>query len=282
MRSPLRTSLLVGLALAAIALLAGLAACLAWPRATRQQVAALAGPAPAHSPVRYDPADLAGLPAPVVRYFARVLTPGQRIYRRARIDQTGQMARDRARWMSFTATHVLHAGPPGFVWDARLDMIPLVGVRVRDGYHAGRGAMLVRAAGVVPIVDQNGTLEMAQASLLRWLAEAPWMPTALLPCAGVRWAPVDDSTAVASIADAGVEVRMTVHFAPTGEIARITAMRHRDVGGGRLALTPFEARSWDYARVDGMLVPRAGEAGWRLADGWFPYWRGRMERVEFE
>jgi hypothetical protein len=36
---------------------------------------------------------------------------------------------------------------------------------------------------------------MDEGELSRYLAEAPWYPTALLPAAGIEWEPVDDSAA---------------------------------------------------------------------------------------
>jgi hypothetical protein len=120
---------------------------------------------------------------------------------------------------------------------------------------------------------------MAAGALLRYLAEAAWLPTALLPVSGVRWEPVDDSTARATLTDRGTTVSMDVHFSAGGEIQRISALRHRDVNGTPV-LTPWVGRFSSYARVEGMMVPTEGEVGWELPDGWFPYWRGRTVETE--
>jgi hypothetical protein len=170
--------------------------------------------------------------------------------------------------------------PPGFVWDARIRMAPLLTALVRDSYLAGEGVMHGSIAGVVTVVEQRGTPEMAAGSLLRYLAEAAWLPTALLPSAGVRWEAVDDTTARATLADGAATVSMEVHFGARGEIERITALRHRDVDGAPV-LTPWEGRFGEYARVEGMMAPMRGEVGWMLPDGWSPYWRGRTVRAEY-
>ena len=73
---------------------------LAWDRATGREVARLLGrdgPARADGG-RYDPSELAGLPAPVVRYFTFALTPAQPLVRRARLEQIGTFATAPGQW----------------------------------------------------------------------------------------------------------------------------------------------------------------------------------------
>lgn len=272
--------LIAPVALVALCLLVVIGAHVAWTRATTRALAAIRATAPAGAAARFERSELEGLPAPVVRYFTHVLTPGQPIHRVVRLEQEGTMRRDRDHWLPFTATEVMTASPPALLWDARMRMLPLVAVHVRDGYHAGTGEMLARIAGVVPLVHQRGTRAMAEGSLLRYLAEGPWLPTSLLPRAGVRWSAIDDSTASATLTDAGVTVTMTAHFAPTGELTRVTALRHRSEGDSAI-LTPFEGRFSDYAPIARMRIPRRGEVAWQLADGWTPYWRGVITRATY-
>lgn len=57
--------------------------------------------------------------------------------------------------------------------------------------------------------------------------------------------------------------------------------RSRDVQGEQVA-TPWRGRFWDYEPRGGMLVPLEGEVEWVLPEGAKPYWRGRIERIEYE
>lgn len=128
----------------------------------------------------YDEAEIAGLPAPVQRYFRRVLRPGQPLAAGARIVHQGQLRMKESEdgWRPFVSTEVFSAGPPGFVWDASIRMAPGVTVNVRDSYLAGEGSMRGEILGLVPRVDAHGTPEMAAGALQRYLAEAPWCPPA--------------------------------------------------------------------------------------------------------
>ena len=266
-----------------------------WERATARTVSRLsAGPstrsrAPAATtrepasagPRVFEPAMIAALPAPVIRYFDFALMPGQRLARAARMEQEGTFAMKRDAWVPFTAVEHFRTSPPGFVWDARIRVAPLLPALVRDSYVSGEGAMLAKVAGVVTLVNQQGTASMASGALMRYLAEAVWLPTALLPVNGVRWSEIDDSTARATLADGATRVWLDFHFAPDGRVTGTSGERLRDEGG-HSTLLPWVGTHDEYERVDGMMIPRRGEVGWIMPDGPFPYWRGRQVRIAFE
>ena len=233
-------------------------------------------------PTTFTSGMLEGLPAPVRRYFEFALTPGQPLVRRAHFRWSGSfLARPPEGWSPFTAEQQCSVRPRGFVWDADIRMWPLLPTRVRDSYVAGEGAMLARVAAVVPVVDLHGTPEMAAASLLRYLAEATWYPTALLPCEGVTWDAIDESTARATITDGPTTVSLDAHFGERGEIERISAMRHRDVKGTPV-LTPWMGHSREYQRMNGMMIPMSGEVEWLMPERRLPYWRGRIVSAEYD
>lgn len=253
-----------------------------WDRATARALRRLqaASDAAPHDDRRYDPAALDTLPAPVARYFAFALTPGQRLVRAARVRHAGSFRIRADAWRPFTSVQQYTVDPPGFVWEATIAVGPLVPVRVRDSYVAGVGAMQARAAALAPLVNERGTPEIASAALVRYLAECVWLPTALLPEAGVSWEELDDESARATLTTGGTTVSLDVHFGLRGEIVRGTATRYRDEHG-----TPV-LRDWvchhrEYRRVDGMMIPMAGEAAWRLPERRLPYWRGRIASVSY-
>ena len=229
----------------------------------------------------FDLAEFEGLPPPVARYFRFALTSGQRYVRRAHLRFTGTFAARPDAWAPFTAEQDVTARPPGFVWDARIGMLPVVPVRVRDSYAGGEGAMRATVAGLVPIVNQHGTTEIAAACLQRFLAEAVWLPTALLPTDGLSWLAIDHSTSRVMLTDHGTTVSLDFGFGPTGEIQTISGMRYRDVKGTPV-LTPWTGRHTDYTRIDGMMIPTSGEVAWVLPEGRVPYWRGRLVETKFD
>ena len=69
------------------------------------------------------------------------------------------------------------------------------------------------------LADQHSGVEgdeLARGELMRYLAEAAWYPTALLPGQGVRWQAVDEHSADATLRDGAVEMTLRFVFSADG------------------------------------------------------------------
>lgn len=254
-----------------------------WNRTTARTVDRLTRGSATFDTTVFSQEELEGLPEPVVRYFEYALTPGQPLIRRATIEQTGEfrIGGMDASWSPFTAVQHFSANPPGFVWDADIRMAPMMSVRVRDSYMNGAGSMQGKVASLVTVVDEGGEREINEATLQRYMAEAVWLPTALLPSQGVTWEPIDETTARATLDDGRTSASLQFEFNQKGEIVRIyTPARYRDVDG-EAVLTPWAGSFWNYTSVDGMMVPAQGEVEWILPEGNLPYWRATLD-FEYE
>jgi hypothetical protein len=276
----------LALALAAVVLLAAGALLIGgqrWRAGTDAAVARLDAEPGRAAAGRYTADEIAGLPAPVRRYFRAVLRDGQQVRTRARIVHEGTfLMRPPDGWRPFRSIEHFASHPPGFLWDAQVRAAPGFTVRVRDSFIAGAGSMRASLLGLIPVVAVEGTPGIAQGALHRYLAEAAWLPTALLPSAGVTWAPVDDSTARASLSAMGVAVWLDFHFGADSLIARTFApARGRDVDGTPVP-TPWQGRCSDWAERGGMRIPLSCEVAWVLPEGIQTYWRGRITDIAYD
>jgi hypothetical protein len=233
---------------------------------------------------RFTPTELDGLPAPVARYFRLVLRDGQPLVRHARLRQSGQFLVRPAQqvWGPFEAVQHIVTAPPGFVWDARIRMAPGVTVKVRDSFVDGTGSMLGKALGLFTVVRLERTPPIAAAALHRYLAEAAWCPTMLLPAAGVSWTPIDASTARATLTAGATTVWLECRFGADGLIERVFTPERHYAAAGRTMPMPWQGRFSEYAERHGMRIPTVGEVEWLLPDGPQPYWRGRITEIEYE
>ena len=232
----------------------------------------------------YSPNEIANLPAPVQRYFRFALTPGQPYVRRMKAVQEGsfRMGGIRSGWKPLTAVQYFNGPAPGFVWDAYIGLFPLLSVRVRDSYLEGKGAMHVKLASTIPLVNAANSTELAAGALHRYLAEAVWLPTALLPSQGVEWQPIDDLHARATLGDRGNCVSLDFTFGENGEIvSTYTPARGREAGGISVP-TPWRCTYGDYRPAVGMMIPFNGLAAWILPEGELPYCRVEIKRLEFD
>ena len=236
------------------------------------------------TPEFYDSRELDGLPAPVQRYFRTVLEEEQQIVAAVSLEHTGtfNMSETREQWKPFKSTQRVIIRRPGFVWDARIRMAPGINAFVHDAYIAGRGVLTAKLFGLLTVMEQPGTPELAQGELMRFFAEGAWYPTALLPGQGVVWEAIDDTHASASLTDGTTTVKLVFQFDSHGLIRSVRSDgRYREVNRV-LVLSPWQCSVWNYELHDGMLIPLEGEVGWLLHDGLKPYWRGRIQLIEYE
>ena len=199
--------------------------------------------------------------------------------RSLRIDQEGEFLLKR-RWIPFRATQEFSARPThaGFVWDAVMKtktFVPnvTIPVHVRDAYVNGVGIMKAQLPGGIPIVNMKDTPELNEGELMRWVAEAPLFPLALLPPTD-RERGKDDKEATMTERGATLEfvhrdnsVRVHFRFDPsTHMIASIHAERPRIVDGGRYEMMHWEGRFAEYEIHGGIVVPTRMEVGWQTEE----------------
>jgi hypothetical protein len=256
-----------------------------WSSATDALVARLDAARQPLLPTRYDAArELDGLPAPVQRYFRAALKDGQPMMTALRVEHRGtfNLASDGPdRWQPFASTQRVTARRPGFVWDGRVAMAPGVAVHVHDAYIAGEGLLHPAVIGLFSLTEMRGRSAevggVAHGELMRWLAEAAWIPTALLPSQGVRWTAVDAGSADATIADGTLSVTLRFRFDPVrGDIASVRSDARGRTLGTSVVPTPWEGRWFDHIEREGLRVPLRGEVVWLAPEGERAYWRGEV------
>ena len=273
--------------LAGVALLAACAAVAIglgrhrWSRRTQHLRSALAAGRGPVMPAQVDLRELEGLPSPVQRYLRLVLSDGAPMVSQVQVRHSGSMnlSAKAPQWKAFTSDQQIVTRRPGFLWNARVELLPGVPVLVHDAYIGGAGTLRAALCGLVTVANQHGGAELAKGELMRFLAEAVWYPTALLPSQGVRWDTVDAQCARATLSDAGVTVSLDFFFDHEGLVDSVRAHARGRTTGGRSVPTPWHGRFWRYQERGGMLLPLSGEVAWELPAGAQPYWRGDIDAI---
>lgn len=257
---------------------------LRWQAATKEMLANLEATRLPIEVKTYHPNELAGLPAPVQRYFRAALREGQPMVLAVSIEHSGMfnMSETGEQWSPFVSTQRVSTQRPGFDWEGRIAMMPGLAVRVHDAYIAGEGILHASLLGLVSLANLRGTPEMAQGELMRFFAEAAWYPTALLPSQGAQWEAVDDTSARATRKDDETTVTLLFRFDETDQISSVRAESRGRAVAGKVMPTPWEGRWSNYVLRDGMRIPLEGEVSWILPEGPKPYWRGTVTKIMFE
>lgn len=82
--------------------------------------------------------------------------------------------------MPFKAEQYFTPQQPAFVWKAHVKMMPLVYMNGRDKFENGKGEMLIKALSLVNVVNEGGDTKINESTMLRYLAEMCWFPSAAL------------------------------------------------------------------------------------------------------
>jgi hypothetical protein len=255
-----------------------------WDSATRKMHAILESTRRPSERRTYSPDGLIGLPAPVQKYFRAAFRDGQPIVSGVHVELSGtiNMSATGEKWKKFTSTQRVIAQRPGFDWEGRIEMMPGLTARVHDAYIAGEGVLHATLFGLVSLANVRGTPEIAQGELMRFLAEAAWYPTALLPSQGVQWIAIDDFSAKATLKDGETALTLLFRFDENGLIESVRAEARGRAVSGTTIPTPWEVRWNNYNLTDGMCIPTEGEVAWLLPEGAKPYFRGRITSLRYE
>jgi hypothetical protein len=205
-----------------------------------------------------------------IRLGAAAETPPSTI----RIHQHGRMRQDGASaWMKFRASQIISIRSCGFDWRAR--MSPLGLIRVRDTFSDGEGTLDVRLLGLVPIAHTGGTEEVARGELMRYLAELPWAPDAILWNRALQWR--IDAPGRIAVSVGALKAEVFLELNPEGLIGGISAPARPRSLGKSFVPTPWLGRFSDYRSHAGRLIPFAGEVGWRVGGKEDICWQGQIE-----
>jgi hypothetical protein len=176
--------------------------------------------------------------------------------------------------MHFTARQTNATANPDFIWRARFS--PLDSMQIADYVVDGQGGLEGKLLGLVTMVDTVGTGDVLQGQLMRYLAELPWNPDAILSNKGLGWTVIDARTLKAAVMAGDVRAEVTFHLDADGRIESAGPdPRPRDEDG-KPVLRPWHGRFWDYRDVEGRQIPFQGKVAWVIDGTDFVYWRGEL------
>ncbi len=227
--------------------------------------------------VTYDMIDR--LPEVVQKWLRASHVVGQPKITNVYVRQTGRLRLEPGgRWMSVKAVQFVRTQHPGFIWNARVRSFPFVWFRGRDKFQDGRGNMVIRLFSFIPVADAGGE-EIDQASLVRFLGEMVWYPTAALR-SYITWKQIDSTSAIATITYGGISASGIFTFNERGEVVTFTADRyfhHR----GEFTLKKWIVDVGQYAKVGGARVPIEAQVSWQFDEGKFTWYNLKIEDLRY-
>lgn len=249
-------------------------------RQVAKEVGELYGSSPENKKEIITIEDLAGLPPCVQKWMERSQVVGKEKISTVRLKQKGLMRLTVDQpWMPFEAQQYFTVDQPGFVWKAKVKMNPLLYFAGRDRYFQGHGEMNIKALSLLTVVNASGSSEMDQSTLLRYLAEMMWFPTAALNDY-IKWEEVDDNSARATMTYMGVTGSGVYTFDDNGDLASFFAKRYREVNG-QYVMDPWGGVVRGYNEFNGIRISSKTDVIWKLETGDFHWFQCEITDIDY-
>lgn len=234
------------------------------------------------SAITFSLEQIKSLPEPVQRYFTYTLEEGQHHISYVKLKHTGEFRQaENQKWMPIEGEEYFTTERPGFIWIGKISLLPLVWITGIDKYLEEKGTFQIKILSIFTIADAPRGTELDESELMRWLAEAPLFPTALLPSSYLHWEPVNSDSAKAIIDYTGAKVEALFHFNKKGEIVQMNADRYRAVDNS------FVREKWvghysEYAPAKNMMIPWEIEVSWNTDVGNFTYAKFKIKDIQYD
>lgn len=223
--------------------------------------------------------DLSGLPLPVRKWLESTHIVGTETVTSVRLKQTGQMrTKEGGPWMKVRAEQYFRADEPGFVWKADVQMAPLLHLSGLDSYFEGRGQMSIKLLSLLPVVDAKGP-ELDYSTMVRYLAEMPWFPAAAIS-PYIRWEPINDRSARATISHNGISASGIFGFNDQGDLISIKAKRYREMGG-TYTFSDWGGVNREFKEFNEIRIPSKSDVMWMDESGEFIWYQCEITDIEY-
>ncbi|MBN3892190.1 MAG: hypothetical protein HWQ43_24580 [Nostoc sp. JL31] len=223
---------------------------------------------------------VAGLPAPVQRYFLHSIAPGTPLASSVSLEMSGsfRMAQDKP-WIPMQATEILST--KGFVWKARIGsgLFQMIG---SDCYTNKSGRKRFSLWGLIPLVNAHSP-DITRSSIGRFAGEFFWLPSVLLPQCGVSWKVIDEKTIQASLKVDDEPVTLTLFIDANGKLLKLSLPRWGDqTEDGSYTYIPFGGEYQEEKTFGGFTIPSQMSAGWWFGtERYSEFFRATIEQAEF-
>ena len=224
---------------------------------------------------------LDGLPPIVQKWLERSNVIGKEISYRVHLKQIGEIrTTPDGKWMPINAEQWFKTEKPAFIWIADVKAAPGIHLAGRDKYENGKGHMLIKLLSLITVADAEGK-ETDQGTMLRYLAEIVWFPSAALNDY-IQWKQVDSTTAKATMNYGGITASGLFKFNADGDVVSFEARRYYDRKGGATLEDWFiQIEPNSCKEIEGIKIPTRSAVTWKLKEGDFTWYKLEITDIHY-
>lgn len=180
----------------------------------------------------------------------------------------------------FKAEQFVSISSPMFSWVANINMKGIK-VKVCDRLVNNEGELQARLFSALTLAKGSGA-SFLRGELLRYMAELPWYPMAILNLPQINWKQLSDNQVEGVISIFDIKAAVNYTFSPDGLIESVyVSDRERSVGESMIK-TPWLGEFSDYKEIEGQLLPTRGMVSWLIDSKKFTYFSGTILDYQFK
>ena len=220
------------------------------------------------------------LPPIVQKWLANSGVIGKDKIQFVRLKQKGELrTKPGGKWLPFTATQYFTVNEPQFIWQTKMKMMPMIDVTGRDKFVNGKGEMTIKLLSLVNLANARDDEKLNSATMIRYLAETTWFPSAALNDY-IRWEALSSTSAKAIMTYKGITVSGIMKFAENGDFLSFEADRYKDTGKNA-SLEKWLVETIAYKDFNGIRIPHKSKVTWKLKEGDFNWATMELTDIEY-
>lgn len=181
-------------------------------------------------------------------------------------------------WLPFTARQTMSVRSCAFAWKARF--LPLGYMTVTDALEDGAGRLDVTALGIIPVAHSKPSAALARGELIRYLAELPLAPDAILHNGDLDWREIDAFTIAVTSGSGDTACEVVLGLGPDRRIISAFCANRATSTAPPFAPMPWRGVFSEYHQVNGRWIPSAAQVAWVIDGRDEGYWQGRIQDWE--
>ena len=217
------------------------------------------------------------------RFFRSVIKDSIDIPKFITVNQTAKFKTDfNSDWRSLKATQYYTSEIPNFIWVSEMETSQFFWINAIDSYVNGKGNMLIKLNSSITVADSWG-VELDKSGLFRYISEAVFFPSKLLPSKNLLWNILDSNKAEIKFINHDNSIVAKLYFNSEFKISKIETYdkyRALEAGFEKSLHTVYFS---NYKIVNDLFeVPTSMEVEWDLASGKFKYGKFDIENISYE
>ncbi|MBK7104610.1 MAG: hypothetical protein IPH62_04945 [Ignavibacteriae bacterium] len=221
-------------------------------------------------------------PKLIKKYFKTVIDDSSQIPNFITLNQSGEIkTEENSNWLKIKSAEYFTTQKPNLLLDAEIGNSKFFWIEIVDSYLKSKGNTLIKINSSVTIGDSWG-IEIDKSNLFKYLSEAVYFPSSLLPSENLIWNILDSNIAEIKFTNSKTSVVAKLFFSENETINKIETLDKFRPMNDNYKESLFTIYFSDYKKYNSFLIPTYCEVEWELEKGKFKFGKFKIDNIKYE